>query len=567
MFTSVTLKNLIRPGETAITIADPKGWTDIFGASGSGKTSVLCAVAWGLLNADLDGKPMDATGVATGADEASVALTTVAGTTLHRTRTRTGGITRKLSRPEGEQTFRSEDELAVKLGPLVARPEVAKVVLLPLYWQRLLNANLGRPLRDLLLGLLPSTDVRAVVEALMAEAGAKMKATDPVDEPKVLALQKSANSQKERDAGALAALRTNLPQMPTDEEMTTARSVVDAAAAWALYDASAAETQRMRAAHDAGVAALAAYAERRLSLGNRPPGPTVEAMAEIDRRIAQGEALLNGERMRSQAAETRGADVLARHQRLQAGRCSECGAPIEPSAEQLEALSKDAEVQAKIVADATSKITKYTEAINRIRSDRDRLLSEGEAARTWDAAIAALGPEPKVPMAPTNAQPPESTKPTTEQQQQAQDVLHRARFASDTARRLEAAQETAKVSTAEAERVKVLVAATRQAPSKIAREQAAALGELGPVQLRFPPKENAQTAEIEVLYCGRPLHRISGGELVIADLWLRAAVRRLAKLGSLPIIVDHAQNWSGDWPSIPGPVWRLWTEEGALRVG
>ena len=42
---------------------------------------------------------------------------------------------------------------------------------------------------------------------------------------------------------------------------------------------------------------------------------------------------------------------------------------------------------------------------------------------------------------------------------------------------------------------------------------------------------------------------------------LRAAVRRVAKLDMLPIFVDEAQSWSGDYPEIERVVY-LWTTPG-----
>lgn len=114
----------------------------------------------------------------------------------------------------------------------------------------------------------------------------------------------------------------------------------------------------------------------------------------------------------------------------------------------------------------------------------------------------------------------------------------------------------------EAERRRVLVAAVRQAPSQIARSRASALGDLGPVQIVFPASGDA----IEVRIDGAPWWLASTGRQVLADLHLRAAIRRVANLPSLPIIVDRVQDWTGTWPAIPGPVWFLESAPGALQV-
>jgi len=195
-----------------------------------------------------------------------------------------------------------------------------------------------------------------------------------------------------------------------------------------------------------------------------------------------------------------------------------------------------------------------------------RLETASAAARAWDTRKAdADRRKPVVPPMPSEPPAPTTARPTEEEVASATDTLsavERAKGAE--AQRVQALRtaeaELARVTKehglaeAEAARVVALVDACRRAPTQIAREQAEALGDMGCVSLRFPPKETKDTAEIEVLIDGRPWWLASDGRQLVGDLLFRAALRRASGLTSLPLWVDHTTLWSGAWPDVEGPV-------------
>jgi len=140
----------------------------------------------------------------------------------------------------------------------------------------------------------------------------------------------------------------------------------------------------------------------------------------------------------------------------------------------------------------------------------------------------------------------------------------RAQSDADTAR------SAVQASSLEADRVAALVQAVREAPTVAARRQIETLHRamaLDGVRVCISgPEESGDLVTVE--RDGLPWWMASNGAQVVLDLVLRDALRWLAaKLGGLswlaemPIIVDNAQDWSGDWPVDfwSGPVWWLHT--------
>ena len=126
-----------------------------------------------------------------------------------------------------------------------------------------------------------------------------------------------------------------------------------------------------------------------------------------------------------------------------------------------------------------------------------------------------------------------------------------------------AAAATAQTQQALSARLDALVAAVRQAPSLLAARQAQSLGDLGPVSLTF-----GDNPAVRVQIDGRPWWLASRGRQVVADIHLRAALRRAARLQDLPIVIDNVQDVGGQpIPSIQGPVLILrTTDEPAISI-
>ncbi|MEO0600014.1 MAG: hypothetical protein AAF211_01180, partial [Myxococcota bacterium] len=110
----------------------------------------------------------------------------------------------------------------------------------------------------------------------------------------------------------------------------------------------------------------------------------------------------------------------------------------------------------------------------------------------------------------------------------------------------------------EYERFSALLDAVRAAPSTVAERQALALGDLGPVNLKF-----GDNPAVEVLIDNRPWWLASRGRQVVADMWLRAAIRRVLDMEWLLLVVDNIQDVGGQpLPDIEGPVMLLQTTDG-----
>jgi len=113
-----------------------------------------------------------------------------------------------------------------------------------------------------------------------------------------------------------------------------------------------------------------------------------------------------------------------------------------------------------------------------------------------------------------------------------------------------------------AEHMDALVGAIRAAPSDVLGSRLGVLEPLGPVSL-----VSSDEGTMSVLIDGRPWWLASRGRLVVADLWLRAALRRALAMPWLPLFVDNVQDVGGQpLPVIDGPAVYLRTTDQPLQV-
>lgn len=189
-------------------------------------------------------------------------------------------------------------------------------------------------------------------------------------------------------------------------------------------------------------------------------------------------------------------------------------------------------------------------------------------AAVWDASVKALGTEPKAPTAAPTPTPPTVPRPRPSEVDAAKATIDEASKAAGAAQH--AAQEAAAAAAATiladtkhkeavttAKRLDALVEACRAAPSAMVRKQLSVLGDLGPVTIDLPDGSG-----VEILIDGLPWWIASDGRKVVADMWLRAALRRALKLATIPIIVDRVQDVAGQpLPDIGGPVILLRTAD------
>jgi hypothetical protein len=106
---------------------------------------------------------------------------------------------------------------------------------------------------------------------------------------------------------------------------------------------------------------------------------------------------------------------------------------------------------------------------------------------------------------------------------------------------LSKASEAYAATVAEADRLHALLDALTRAPSIVASRVTSRFGDLGPVELVFGQDGNA----VDVLVDGRPWWLSSTGRLIVADVYLRAGIRRSLGRRWIPIWVDRAQDVGG----------------------
>lgn len=592
--------------------------TTLTGGSETGKSTCIDAVCFVLWECGADGKPIDTRQIRDGDGAAGVELTTGKGATLWRRMTSTRSTTRGMLAPDGAETrFQTADQMAAKLGTIAAYRDVGRLVVAPLQWAPLLQAELGRPFRDLLGNVLPAGDLRGTVAAMMEEAGHPLHGTDNLDMKSALAQQTKANSDADVLRGRVqaaearvSALAGEVPAMPADDTLALSEAVLTATAAWSAYDARAsgagadvARHEAAIAAHQKAVSARNEWRQRLAELGERP---IVDAAAKQahDQKLVKttGDDLAAQKALRaadeSVAAGKRAVEAAqAKITKLKgaADTCPTCKRPgWVDAAEMLSACQDEAVVanrqlaEAEVAQDRARFALQTAEmALSVVKAASQGFAAPAAAMAGWDTAKRALGAEPVVgqpPAAPAGAKVAEPTvaRPSAEEHRHAMSTRDEARTARGMAERVrsesaaasEALAATKKLLAAaelECKRVVVLVDAARRAPTEIARQQAEALGDMGCVSLRFPPKENRMTPEVEVLIDGRPWYLASRGRLVYADALLRCALRRAAAaqlspaFAKLPLFVDDVQAWSGDWDGIDGPCVYLVTQPGELE--
>jgi DNA repair exonuclease SbcCD ATPase subunit len=419
----------------------------------------------------------------------------------------------------------------------------------------------------------------------------------------------------------LAALRKSAPAVRNRDEIQAAKDLIAASLAWDKYDAqesarasiaaaeAAREDWKRRRAElgepppynegeelKANQANRAALEEENAARKARDVAIQAIGVAENAVTVAEQASDSDLEQATRKVAELEG--KVASH--LAAGdACPTCARPGWPKAqEQLEiartalgsakafeaSLRESAsERKARRVAAAQAKVDEARAKADAAKAAHEAATAKAKAAgdafiaargrkeklSEHNRALAALGPEPTIPSI-GNTTKPDAPKPSAEQVVQARATIddaqkaegaaaQHARATASAEQAATAAEASHKAAEAERFRMNVLVDAVRKAPTVIAERQIAALGDLGPVSLRFVGNG------VEVLVDGLPWEFASDGRCVVADLHFRAALRRAVKLGWLPLFVDSVQAVGGQpVPDVGGPVVHLRTTDGDL---
>jgi hypothetical protein len=226
------------------------------------------------------------------------------------------------------------------------------------------------------------------------------------------------------------------------------------------------------------------------------------------------------------------------------------------------------------------------EAIERDRDleEKDRAL--GAAWSEVEARVKAHGPKPEPPANPgPRPEPPRSDRPTDSEIREARAMVERTqrlsaergqavRAKEQADATLAASEDAASKAEARAQALDRLVEAVRSAPTTLARRSVQALGDMGPVSIRF--EGDGAKLYIDGREAREPL--VSRGRIAFADAVFRQALRRALKLGWLLMLIDNAQDYQPSaaqaekgetWESIKGPCILLYTaptKDGRLEV-
>jgi len=217
------------------------------------------------------------------------------------------------------------------------------------------------------------------------------------------------------------------------------------------------------------------------------------------------------------------------------------------------------ELQKRLSAPAPTCATCGAAIKSPARADAEARLSRAqEQAATcdrWKTLMAALPPEPPVPV------PPEQPEPTEAEARDASRARVLARQAEareqtiSTVRRL---REEAALGTRTVAQAEQSLADARSAPGA---RFAAGLAVLGlPDWIRIETGAGTDGQGVRLLVDGHPWRWTSSGHKVLADATIRVSLRNALGLKYLPVIVDNAQDWSGDFTELGVGVFLFYTE-------
>lgn len=206
-------------------------------------------------------------------------------------------------------------------------------------------------------------------------------------------------------------------------------------------------------------------------------------------------------------------------------------------------------------------IEKQHAIIERHEAERVAALQAQGPKTAWEMGVRMLGDRPRMPQVTAKApDEPERARPT---EVRATEARARLRERERTAGRAEQrgssldslrhqlvnARSRLDELRREGARLDALVEAVRAAPSVLLRRQVAdVLGDTGPLSLEFPA-----SGGVDVLVDGRAWSLASTGRQIVADVHLRAALRRALRMPFLPLFVDQVQDVAGQPLPTPAP--------------
>jgi hypothetical protein len=413
-------------------------------------------------------------------------------------------------------------------------------------WKPLIAGN-ARKFRDLLGRILPKGDVAAEIRRRMSGHAVSETECGWTDKD---ATQYRREARKRRDHAEgrrsaseerVASLEAREVQVPPPMD----RSVLDAADAWDQFERAA--------AGQATSLALQGEWDRQHSALGTAPEPHPEAQSSA--------ATTDNARRNATAATQAYQEVYGRYQTAMAHQQtfgaladpSTCPMCQRPGWEQGAEMATQAQAAVMDLQGAFMAAQQVHQQAHATLKDAETTFEAVRAAKakitSWERSRTAMGSRPEVTgvtdVAPSLPRPSAEDITVAREQERvaiAQGGAH-ARWIEELAeakRQAKLAMTAHADASAEATRADALVDAIRSAPSAIAAQQAEALGDLGPVSLAF-----GENPAVAVHIDGRPFWLASRGRQVVADIWLRAGIRRVTEVPELPLAVDNIQDVGG----------------------
>lgn len=547
------------------------GTTVVAGPSQAGKTMLVEALCFLLWGCDSKGKAFPVELINRDAEEVGVEVVLRSGTLLRRTMTRGRRITREMEKAGVPKSCGTEKEWRAELGAL--GDDRLRLALVPLGWVPLVEgAGGGRPWRDFVGAFLPMQDTRAIVGELLDEAGFQLKRRDPLDE-------ETAKTRRRETRDALTSWDAKVEELQKLQQVTKATTPDAGPHAAHVQEAQAIlnadlEWRHYIEAHGAyskAKAELAAKNKAWAALGDCPPD-YADGVLEAERVLRKADEQVrlskrNVDRMEWEHQRAR--DAVSALEGGAGAVCPTCGQAWPGH----EGALNEAQAAAKVAADRLKETWSVHNQKEELAKDAAKTLEELRAlnlpAQVWKQKRAELGMmvEPQKPPAPKSEEPrPADVERAKELLREARELegarKQRQRDLQQISDSLSGAMAEAAKYSEEVKRSEALLAAIRRAPSVAARRQAQLVGDLGPVELRFPSEGPAS----EVLVDGLPYWTASTGRQVVADVFLRLWLRRAFKVPWFMLTVDRVQDVAGQRLPDASPALHLLTREGALEV-
>lgn len=549
---------------------NPSGRTLVSGPSEAGKTCLMEAITFCLWGRTHGGK-FRPEAINDRSTKAVVEIMLDSGRVIRRSITRTKSQQRSITMGEDTQTYTSETKFAAALGDLGQDVDALQVVIVPFEWVKMVEGN-ARTFRDLLTRILPDANVAAEVERLMADKEMRLEPGDAdLSEKEVMKRRSAARKERDEAMGRLQSAQERLDGLlmtrPVGGEAPADPQLIEAINQWAAYDRQVGGGPARAAAEEA----LRLWEERNAALGEEPPWDP--AFDSAEQRFQQAQWNVNQTTQAYQQAYGQQQAALAQVQQFEGTDPSVCPTCTRPGWEAgVQYLAQLNQWKEQVQAAFEQTTAHWQAATAELNAATEAVTASREAAmrrRAWQDARRTLGSRPTLPeVSPGAPERPTLPRPSPEaaaaattnlQESAAQQGAFQQWKANHDAAADAADRETRRHGEAAAEydRLSALLEAVRAAPSVVASRQALALGDLGPVTLVF-----GDNPAVAVHIDDRPWWLASRGRQVVADMYLRAAIRRVLEKEWLPIIVDNVQDVAGQpLPDVGGPVVLLQTTE------